>query len=126
MPSLRLQRVRELLKREIGEVIRRELPVGEAGLITVNDVDVSGDLHLAAVYVSILGRPEQQKTGWRLLQRHRKRIQGLVGRAVILKYTPQLRFVADKSIEQGNRVLRIIEEIERAAASVHEDVSQNH
>jgi len=43
MPSLRLQRVRELLKREIGEVIRREFPVSEAGLVTVNDVDVSGD-----------------------------------------------------------------------------------
>ena len=49
MPSLRLQRVRELLKREIGEVIRREIPVGEAGLINVNDVKVSSDLHSAVV-----------------------------------------------------------------------------
>jgi len=40
MQSLRHQRVRELLKRQIGEVIRREIPVGEAGLITVNDVEV--------------------------------------------------------------------------------------
>ncbi len=63
MPSLRLQRVRELLKREIGEVIRREIPVGEAGLITVNDVDVSGDLHPATVYIGILGNAEQQKKG---------------------------------------------------------------
>jgi ribosome-binding factor A len=126
MPSLRLQRVRELLKREIGEVIRRELPVGEAGLITVNDVDVSGDLHSAAVYVSILGKPEQQKTGWHLLQKQRKRIQGLVGHAVILKYTPELRFVADKSIEHGNRVLKILEELDRASAPAHEDVPQDH
>jgi len=125
MASLRLQRVRELLKREIGEVIRRELPVGEAGLITVNDVDVSGDLHSAVVYVSILGRAEQQKTGWQLLLKQRKRIQGLVGRAVILKYTPELRFVADKSIEQGNRVLKILEELERTDP-VHEDVPQDN
>jgi hypothetical protein len=40
MPSLRLQRVRELLKREVGEAIRREFEVSEAGLISVNDVDV--------------------------------------------------------------------------------------
>ncbi len=53
--SLRLQRVRELLKREIGEIIRREIPVGEAGLITVNDVEVSSDLHAATVYIGILG-----------------------------------------------------------------------
>jgi ribosome-binding factor A len=126
MGSLRLQRVRELLKREIGAVIRRELPVGEAGLISVNDVNVSGDLHAAAVYVSILGKPDQQQAGWRLLQRHRKRIQVLVGRAVILKYTPRLRFVMDESIEQGNRVLKIIDELERTAGPVHEDVPQDH
>ena len=61
--SLRLQRVRELLKREIGEVIRRELPVYEAGLININDVMVSADLHSALVYVGIFGTAEQKKRG---------------------------------------------------------------
>jgi ribosome-binding factor A len=114
MPSVRIQRVRELLKREIGEAIRREFDVSEAGLITVNDVDVAGDLQSAAVYVSILGSPEQQKRGFAILQRDRKRIQGLVGRAVVLKYTPALRFLRDESIVRGNRVLGIIEELEKA------------
>ena len=63
MSSLRLQRVRELLKREIGEAIRREFEVSEVGLITVNDVDVAGDLHSAVVFISILGNPDQQKRG---------------------------------------------------------------
>ena len=75
MASLRMQRVRELLKREIGEAIRREFPVSEVGLVTVNDVDVAGDLHSALVFISILGSPEQQKRGFGLLTRHRKRIQ---------------------------------------------------
>jgi len=113
MPSLRLQRVRELLKREIGEVIRREFEVSEVGLITVNDVDVSGDLHSAVVFVSILGKPDQQKRGFTQLSTHRKRIQGLVGRAVVLKYTPTLKFVMDDSVVRGNRVLEIIEELEK-------------
>jgi ribosome-binding factor A len=114
MPSLRLQRVRELLKREIGEVIRREIPVGDAGLITVNDVDVSSDLHQATVFIGILGSPDQQRRGLEQLQQHRKRIQGLVGQAVVLKYTPQLRFKVDESVEQGNRVLKIINELEQS------------
>jgi ribosome-binding factor A len=113
MPSLRLQRVRELLKREIGEVIRREFPVTEAGLVTVNDVDVAGDLHSAIVFISILGTAEQQKRGLHLLTRHRKRIQGLVGRAVVLKYTPTLKFLIDDSVVRGNRVMQIIEELEK-------------
>ncbi len=125
MSSLRLERVRELLKREIGEVIRREFPAGAGhGLITVNDVTMSGDLHSASVYIGILGNAEQQKQGWSLLQQHRKRIQGLVGHSVILKYTPQLRFVMDESLEQGNKVLKIMEELERTGP-VGEDKS-NH
>ena len=111
--SLRLQRVRELLKREIGEVIRRELPVAEAGLINVNDVMVSSDLHSALVYVGIFGTQEQKKRGAELLQKERKRLQGLLGKAVVLKYTPRLRFIVDDSIERGNSVLQIIEELEK-------------
>ena len=121
MPSLRLQRVRELLKREIGEVIRREFEVSDVGLITVNDVDVSGDLHSAVVFISILGKPDQQKRGLTQLAAHRKRIQGLVGRAVVLKYTPTLKFVMDDSVVRGNRVLEIIEELEKAAPAASDE-----
>ena len=115
MASLRLQRVRELLKREIGEAIRREFHVSEAGLITVNDVDLAGDLKSATVFISILGNPDQQKRGFQLLNEHRIRIQGFVGRAVVLKYTPKLKFAFDDSIVRGNRVLQIIEELEKAS-----------
>jgi len=120
MASLRLQRVRELLKREIGEVIRREFQVSEAGLVSVNDVDVSGDLHSAIVFVSILGNADQQKRGIALLTQHRKRIQGLVGRAVVLKYTPRLKFLVDDSVVRGNRVLQIIDELEKAEPNSRE------
>jgi ribosome-binding factor A len=49
------------------------------------------------------------------LNEHRARIQSLVGRAVVLKYTPRLRFVVDDSIARGNRVLQILEELEHGA-----------
>lgn len=113
MPTIRQQRVQELLKRQIGEVIRRELPVDQVGLITVNDVEVSGDLRYATVFTSILGTVEQQKAGFALLTRNRLRIQDLVAKAVVLKYIPRLRFVFDDSIMRGNRVLQIIDELEK-------------
>ena len=113
------------MKRQIGEVIRRELPLSEAGVITVNDVDVSNDLHLATVFVGIVGTEEQRKKSFDLLQKQRKRIQGLVARAVVLKYTPQLRFVMDDSITRGNRVLQILDEIERSSLP-HEGSPQDH
>ena len=115
MPNLRHERVRELLKREIGEAIRREFHVNEAGLISVNDVDLAGDLKSAVVFISIFGNPVQQKRGLQLLTDNRARIQGLVARSVVLKYTPTLKFVFDDSIVRGNRVLQIIEELEKTA-----------
>jgi ribosome-binding factor A len=112
MPSLRIQRVNELVKRAVGEAIRREIPVHEAGLITVNDVDVAGDLKTATVYASVLGNPDQQKRGFAMLEQNRPRIQDIVARSVVLRYTPVIKFVFDDSVVRGNRVLQIIEDLE--------------
>src|SRR5579863_3489887 len=124
MSTLRHERVRELLKREIGEAIRREFHVNEAGLISVNDVDVSGDLKSAVVFISIFGNATQQKRGLQLLTENRVRIQGLVARSVVLKFTPTLKFVFDDSIVRGNRVLQIIEELEKAQPAKDQDEPQ--
>jgi ribosome-binding factor A len=113
MPNVRHERVRELLKREIGEAVRREFHVNDVGIITVNDVDVGGDLKSALVFISILGSADQQKRGLQVLNDHRVRIQGLVGKAVVLKFTPTLKFIVDDSIMRGNRVLKIIEDLEK-------------
>ena len=113
MQNIRHERVRELLKREIGEAIRREFSVDTVGLVTVNDVDVAGDLKSAVVFISILGSDEQQKRGLEQLQQNRIRIQGIVGHSVVLKFTPTLKFVIDDSLVRGNRVLQLIEEIEK-------------
>jgi ribosome-binding factor A len=115
MPTMRHERVRELLKRAIGEAVRREFHVNDVGLITINDVDVGGDLKSAVVFISVLGKPEQQKRALQVLDEHRIRIQGLVAKNVVLKYTPTLKFVVDDSIVRGNKVLQIIEELEKTS-----------
>ena len=113
MPNLRHERVRELLRRAIGEAIRREFNTDEVGLITVNDIDVGGDLRTAVVFITILGSPTQQKNGLQVLEQNRIRIQSLVASAVVLKYTPTLKFIVDDSIVRGNRVLQILDELEK-------------
>ena len=114
MPNLRHERVRELLKRAIGEAIRREFDTNDVGLITVNDLDVGGDLRTAVVFITILVNPTQQKNGLQALEQNRILIQSLVAKSVILKYTPTLKFIVDDSIVRGNRVLQILDELDKA------------
>jgi ribosome-binding factor A len=112
MPSLRHQRVRELLKRQIGEVLSREISNTEAGLITVTDVGLADDLKSATVFISVVGDTAQQRKAIAIVTRDRTRLQNLVARAVVLKYFPRLRFVLDESIERGNRILAILDELD--------------
>ena len=115
MPNLRHERVRELLRRAIGEAIRREFNVSDVGLITVNDIEMGGDLKSAVVFITILGNADQQKRGLQVLEQNRIRIQGLVAKSVVLKFTPTLKFIVDDSIVRGNRVLQILDELEKTS-----------
>jgi ribosome-binding factor A len=114
MPSLRQQRVRELLKRTVGEILRRELDSESCGIITVNDVGMANDLHSAMIFVSVLGSDEQKRTAAKRLKSERSRIQYMLGCEVVLKYTPRIKFELDDAIEAGNRVMSILEEMEQA------------
>jgi ribosome-binding factor A len=115
MPNLRHERVRELLRRAIGEAIRREFHVNDVGLITVNDIEMGGDLKSAVVFITILGNADQQKRGLQVLEQNRIRIQGLVAKSVVLKFTPTLKFIVDDSIVRGNRVMQILDELEKTS-----------
>lgn len=113
MPNLRKFRVRELLKRELGEILRRDLPVETSGLVTIHDVILSRDLKSATVFVGILGNAGQRKGTEAALQKLTPTVRGQLARSVTLKYIPSLRFVVDDSIAEGDRVLGILEQIER-------------
>ena len=114
MPSLRQRRVRELLKRTVGEILRRELDSESCGIITVNDVGMANDLHSAMIFVSVLGSDDQKRTAAKRLKSERSRIQYMLGCEVVLKYTPRIKFELDDAIEAGNRVMSILEEMEQA------------
>lgn len=110
-----MQRVRELVKRALSEILRREMPVADLGLASINDVDVASDLHTATVYVGLVGTKQQQRRAEEFFAQETKRLQGELARAIVLRYTPKLKFVHDHSIEHGNRVLAILEEIEKSS-----------
>ena len=112
MQNLRHMRVRELLKRELNEIFRREFPV-ELGLVSVTEVGVSNDLHSAKVFVSSIGDDKSQQKAFRTVRKSAGKIQFELGQIVALRYTPKLKFVMDEAYNRGDRVLKILDEIEQ-------------
>ena len=112
MPSLRHERVRELLKRTMGNILRRELSASKYGLVSVNDVGVANDLHSAVIFISVLGSESQQSATTQRLKSDRSHFQFLLGQEVILKYTPKIKFELNNAIAEGDRILSLLEELE--------------
>jgi ribosome-binding factor A len=108
----RLERVNEVVKRELSELISRELNFEPAVLVTIPAVDISPDLKRCNVYVSVIGASYQKSDVIAELQEHRVTLQRELSKRVVLKYTPHLHFKLDDSIERGSRVLEIIQDID--------------
>ena len=106
--SRRMDRVNELLKREISSVLQRDFE-WKGLLVTVNSVEVAQDLKDARVYVGVLGG-HQEKVIERL-NGERGAIQGRVMKRVILKNTPVLRFVGDDSVVRGVDIVNLLDEV---------------
>ena len=119
----RIDRVRELLRRNLGELIERDFRV-EGALVTVSEADITPDLKQAHVYISVLGGDPNAVLA--RLRDHRKELQHALSRRVVLKYTPRLIFHHDASAERGVRILRLLDDIPPPAADADADEEPPH
>ena len=106
----RMLRVNEVVKRELSNIITRELSF-ESALVSVNQVEVTPDLKNAHVFVSVLGS-ESPESVMSKLETHRAALQAELARRVTMKFTPHLLFHLDESIARGSRIIEILHEIE--------------
>ena len=98
---------------ELSEIIRQDFDVSVHGLISVNDVSVARDICNATVHVSVLGTPQQQEAVPALLKMHAPRLRGRLARNVVLRHVPVLYFKIDDAIEEGSRVVEILNQLEK-------------
>lgn len=109
--SHRQGRLAEAIKKEISDILRNEIKDPRIGFVTITTVDVTSDLRYARIYASVLGSGEQQKATGEVLNRAVGYIRSEIGRRIRLKYTPEISFHLDNSIERGTRVIRLMEEV---------------
>ena len=113
MSNKRMLRVNELLKREIADLLERIDFCLTNTLVSVSEVNTSSDLRRAKVHISILGGDDEVKQNvLKFLKRNRTDIQNKMAKDISLKFTPVLEFVSDSRIEQGDKVLAILEELD--------------
>lgn len=116
----RVQRLNQLLREELSRLIRRELKDPRVELVTVTDVDVSGDLRHAEVYVRTLrdlrdvgeeeggGSIEEALEGLRSAEGF---LRGKLGRELRLRRIPELRFEADRTLERAQRIEELLDRV---------------
>jgi ribosome-binding factor A len=113
MGSQRAGRVGEVIKEVASETIRRLKDPRITGLVSVTDVEVSGDMSHAKVFVSIYGDEDQQRETLEGLQAASGFVRTQVGREVKLRVTPEIHFRQDKSLEQGANINALLMQIKR-------------
>jgi ribosome-binding factor A len=126
--SRRIERVASLIKREVSQMLMvgiKDDRVG-AGMVSITDVDVSGDLQHAKIFVSIYGTDEARAETMAGLQAATGFVRSELGQRIRLRRTPEILFKEDRSVERGTRVLSLINQIsqEREAKAAHAEVSE--
>ena len=112
--SLRNERVRKALMREISDIIFREIKDPQiCGMVSITDVDVSPDNSAARVFYSVYGDDEVKEKTSKALERHVGQIRHEVGKRIRLRKTPTLLFILDDSMERGAKMMELINKIER-------------
>lgn len=114
MATKRITRVNELLKREIAAYLYRLINEVDFDIaaVTVTQVTTAPNLRNARVYISIRDHELEREAMLDTIRGHRHEMQKHINETMRLKYTPQLSFELDKSIEKGDRVLNLMAKLE--------------
>lgn len=112
LPYKRSQRVSDLLKEEIADIIMHKMKDPRIGFVTVTGVDLTDDLKMAIVYVSVL-KEEEKSTSLEILNAAKSFVRSELSKRVRLRFIPSIDFRTDASIEYGSKIDKLLDDIRR-------------
>ena len=112
LPYKRSQRVGDLVREEVADIIMYRLKDPRIGFVTVTGVDMSDDLKMARIYVSIL-KPEDREQTITILNDAKPFIRSALGKRRKVKFIPSVEFKLDTSIEYGSKIDSLLKKIKR-------------
>lgn len=113
MSEVRANRVGEQMKKELGEIITRKLKDPRVGFVTITDVEVTGDLQQAKIFISVLGDEKQKHDTLVGLAKAKGFIRSEIGQRIRLRKTPELVFEFDEALEYGNKIESILRDLNK-------------
>ena len=112
--SLRNERVRKTLMKEIADIIQKELKDSRIhGIVSITDIEIAHDNSFAKVYYSVFASEEEKQTTINAITENTAKIRYEVGKRIRLRLTPELRFIPDDSLERGSNVTALINKISK-------------
>ena len=111
--TLKAEKIAGIIQKEISEIIQFSLKDPKIGFITITDVTVTNDLSIAKIYVSFLGQKPRGEAGMKALDRSRGYLRSELAKRMTIRKVPELIFKLDDSLERGNKIERIISEINK-------------
>jgi len=123
---VRPERVAEQIRVEIAGILQRDLKDPRVGLATCTRVQLSRDLKVAKIYVSVLGSSEEQKRTMAALEGASGFVRRLLGQRLGLRASPEVRFLFDPSVEYGIRLERLIQEARHQGVPGDSSLPQEH
>jgi ribosome-binding factor A len=122
MGKQRAERLAELLKKEISDILLKEVKDPRIGFVSLTDIEVSGDLRHANVYVSVYGNEEERQASMKGLEKATGYIRKLIGERIKVYHTPEIIFKYDNSLEHGAYISRLIDKVKEEEGNKPEDV----
>jgi ribosome-binding factor A len=109
--SVRTQKVGSLIKEELSILFQRNFSISEYGFLTITDVVMSPDLKVAKVYISVYGDEDRKKKSFSKLEAQKPSIRSMLGHLVRLRYTPEILFYLDETIDKAMKLENIFHKI---------------
>lgn len=113
MARIRVERVSEQMKQEISTIINQKMKNPQLGFVTVTDVEVTGDLQQATVFVTVYGSEDERTQTLNILEQAKGFIRSEVGQVIRLRKVPELFFAYDESIEYGDKIDKLLAQINK-------------
>ena len=110
--SIKIDRLNSTFEREISKILQNEIKDPNIKFVTVTGCEITSDLSYAKVFVTVFDKEKKDEV-MKALDKAKSFIRGEISKRVEIRHTPELRFVFDDSIEYGEKIDKLIDELHK-------------